>query len=98
MYRQTTISSTAIITKMVVRTLEMIAMGSALEEFAAVDVALQDACTIVVSTEVVVTAVVTNFVASPFLLWVPEKLSLTVVLGQLTVDVILTVTGANPVT
>ena len=98
MYRQTTISAATIITKSVVRTLEIIAMGRVLDEFADIGMALQDAITVVVSTEVIVTAVVTNVVASPFVLWVQEKLKLTVVLGQLTVDVILTVTDVTSAT
>ena len=65
-YRQATISSTTVITKMVVRTLEIIAIGWVLVEFADVDVALQDAFTDVVSTEMVVTVVGTNFVTFPF--------------------------------
>ena len=78
----------------------MIAMGSVLEQFGDVDMALQDAFTIVVSTEVVVTAVATKFVASLILFWVPGQLKLTVLaaLGQLTADVILTVTGVNSAT
>ena len=66
MHKQPTISAITVITKMVVRTLEIIAMGRVLEEFADVVVALQDSFTVVVSTEVVVTMVGTKFVTSPF--------------------------------
>ena len=95
MYRQTTTSAAVIITKMVVKTLDIIAMGRLLREFADADVASQDAFTVVVSMAVVVTVVGTKFAVSPFVFWVLGQLKLTVLLGQLTVDVILTVTGAN---
>ena len=73
-------------------------MGRLFREFADSDVALQDAFTVVVSTEVVVTMVGTKSVASPFMFWVLGKLKLTVLLGQLAVDVILIVTGARSAT
>ena len=67
MYRQTTISdSTRSATKMVVRTPEIIAMGMILHKSGDVGVALQDAFTVVVSTEVVVKVVRTKIVASLF--------------------------------
>ena len=101
MYRQTTISAATIITKSVVRTVGIIAMGRLLGEFADVDVALQDSFTVIVSTEMVVTVAGTSFVTSPFVFWVLGHLSqlkLTVVLRQLRVGVIFTVTGINSAT
>ena len=103
MYKQTTISAATIITKSIVRTVGIIAMGRVLvfREFADVDVALQDSFTVTVITEMVVTVVGTNFVTSSFVFWVLGHLSqlkLTVVLRQLRVGVIFTLTGVNSAT
>ena len=86
---------------MVVRTVGIIAMGRVLREFADVDVALQDSFIVNVSTEMVVTVVGSNFVTFPFAFWVVghlPQLELTVVLRQLMVGVIFTVTGLNSAT
>ena len=71
MYRQNAISATTssaatVITKMVARMPEAIAMWGISKEFGDAGMALQDAFTVVVSTEMVVKVVGTKFLASLF--------------------------------